>query len=206
MNSLYDNKIQLTLARLHKEAEGDSGRWYKDKTTASDDLVRMGELYLAIDEDEGRLLYILARSSNAQRIVEFGASYGVSTIYLGAAARDNNARLITTEVHPKKCAAVKQNVLSAGLSDVVELQEGDARDTLRNVEGPVDFVFLDGWKGMYLPVLEILKPELSSGALVVADNIGHKAARDYCRIVRSTDSGFVSTTVGKQEISVFTGD
>ena len=179
MNSLTEEKIAAVLARLHGEAAGDSARWSKDKTTASDDLVRMGELYLSITAEEGTLLYLLARSRRARRLIEFGASYGISTVYLGAAARDNQGRVTTTEVHPRKCAAVRQNLEDAGLTGVVELLEGDARETLADLEGSVDFVFLDGWKGMYLPVLNILKPKLEPGALILADNISHSAARDY---------------------------
>lgn len=205
MNSLLDETIVRTLSRLQNESKGDSRRWTEDKTTSSDDLVRMGDLYLAVSEEEGKLLYLLARSSGAKRIVEFGASYGISTIYLAAAARDNNGRLITTEVHPKKCAAISENIHMAGLSDVFELLEGDARETLLDLDEEVDFVFLDGWKGMYLQVLEILRPKLVRGAVVVADNVSHRAAQDYCAYVRDPASGFTSSTLGEQELSCYLG-
>lgn len=192
----------MALKRLHREARGDSARWARDSTTNSNDLVRMGEIYLSISEQEGTLLYLLARACKAQRIVEFGASYGVSTLYLAAAARDNNGILITTEAHPKKCAAVRNTIEETGLADMVTLLEGDARVTLADETGPVDFVFLDGWKGMYLGVFEILRPVFGPGVIIVADNITHAAARDYRNAIRAADSGFVSTTVDKQEISI----
>ena len=166
----------------------------------------MGELYLSISAEEGTLLYLLARSRKAQHLVEFGASYGISTIYLGAAARDNNGHLITTEAHPKKCKAVRKNLEDAGLTDVVDLLEGDARETLMDLEGQVDFVFLDGWKGMYLPVLNILKPKLEAGALILADNISHSAARDYLEAIRAPGSGFASVTLAGQELSYYFGE
>jgi len=197
MNSLTDAKIAAVLQRLHAEAAGDSRRWDQDKTTASNDLIRMGELYLAIGEEEGTLLYLLARSRKARHMVEFGASYGISTVYLGAAARDNGGHLTTTEVHPKKCAAVRNNLEKAGLNDVVELLEGDARQTLADLEGPVDFLFLDGWN---------LKPKLEAGALIMADNINHSAARDYVDTIRASDSGFVSVTLDGQELSYYVGE
>ena len=206
MNSLTDEKIAAVLERLHRESAGDSARWARDKTTNSDELVRMGELYLSISAEEGTLLYLLARSRKAQHMVEFGASYGVSTVYLAAAARDNNGHVTTTEAHPKKCKAVRETLAEAGLTDVVDLLEGDARETLAELEGPVDFVFLDGWKGMYLPVLNILKPKLEPGALILADNITHSAARDYVNAVRTPGSGFVSITLDGQELSYFIGE
>ena len=202
MNSLQDKKITAVLKRLHREARGDGTRWDRDPTTNSSALIRMGAIYLSISEQEGRLLYLLARACKARRIVEFGASYGVSTIYLGAAARDNNGTLITTEVHPKKCTALKDTFAQAGLADRITLLEGDARETLAGVQGPVDFVFLDGWKSMYLPIFDILKPVFAPGVMIVADNITHAATRNYRAVIRAPDSGFVSTTVDKQEISI----
>jgi predicted O-methyltransferase YrrM len=65
-------------------------------------------------------------------------------------------------------------------------------------------VFLDGWKGMYLPVLELLLPKLRAGALLAADNIDHEGAQDYADRVRS-DAAFVSRTLGKMELSCYTG-
>ena len=176
-----------------------------DHTTTSNDLVRMGDLYLSISEAEGMLLYLLARACRAHRIVEFGASYGISTLYLAAAARDNAGSLITTEVHPKKCAAIHATLRKAGLTEVVELLEGDARVTLAGIDGLVDFVFLDGWKSLYLPVLHILKPKLRQGTLIFADNINHAAAQDYCAAVRAPDSGFISITLDQQELSCYEG-
>jgi predicted O-methyltransferase YrrM len=74
---------------------------------------------------------------------------------------------------------------------------GDALETLRDVPEPVDLVFLDGWKDLYLPVLELLKPKLRPGAVVLADNIHtfKKALRPYVEYVQSGSNGFVSTTL-----------
>lgn len=202
MNSLQDKKIIAVLQRLHREAQDDGARWDRDPTTTSNDLIRMGEIYLSVSEEEGRLLYLLARACKARRIVEFGASYGISSIYLAAAARDNDGVLISTEVHPKKCAALNAAFREAGVTDRVTLLEGDARETLMGVKGPVDFLFLDGWKSMYLPVFEILKPVFAPTVMIVADNITHSAARNYRAAIRDPDSGFVSTTLDKQEISI----
>jgi len=203
MSSLSERKIVTALEGLHRKAAGDAARWARDKTTRSNDLVRMGSLYLAVTENEGRLLYLLARSCHARRIVEFGASYGISTLYLAAAARDNGGCLITTEAHPKKCAAIRSTIHEAGLEDVVMLLEGDARVTLAKVRGKVDFVFLDGWKSHYLPVFNILRPKLKPGALVVADNVDHHATGDYSAVVRTMGSGFISTTLAGMEVSYF---
>jgi predicted O-methyltransferase YrrM len=146
-------------------------------------------MYLALSPEEGRLLHLLARGANARRAVEFGASYGISTLYLGAALRANGGHLVTTEVHPAKCAALRDTLSEAGLADHVTLLEGDALDTLADVEGPLDLVLLDGWKTLYLPVFELLRPKLRPGALVLADNCDHEGAQSFVTAVTAEGSG-----------------
>jgi predicted O-methyltransferase YrrM len=202
MNSLNDPRVAARLEHLHAAAsKGVDWRTVSDRD--SDSLTRMGECYLAVSAAEGRLLYLLARGSGAKHIVEFGASFGVSTIYLAAAARDNGGRLVTTEAHPGKCAAVRASLAEAGLDGVTTLLEGDARQTLVDAEPGIGFLFLDGWKGMYLPVFELMRPKLADGALIAADNIDHEGARPYAEFVRSSDA-LVSHALGKMELSCYT--
>ncbi|WP_323766840.1 O-methyltransferase [Marinovum sp.] len=192
---------RAVLDALHAAAARDARRW-RDRTGTTDAtvnaggggaLVRLGEFYLAVSPDEGRLLYILARAIKAGRIVEFGASYGISSLYLAAAARDNAGTLITTEVHPDKCAALRATFAATELADAITLLEGDARETLRPVSGPIDMLFLDGWKSAYLPIFELLRPSLRAGALIVADNCTHAAAADYLAVVQSPASGCITS-------------
>lgn len=211
MTSLTDSAVSTVLARLHDEAAGDDVRWAERKRRQAaepaapgpDPLIRMGELYIAVSRSEGEFLYFLARAAKATRLVEFGASYGISTIYLGAAARDNGGRLVTSEVHPDKCAASRANVEAAGLADVVSLLEGDALETLQTAKGPIDFVFLDGWKSLYLPVLKLLQPKLAPGCVVIADNVDFEAAQDYVAYVRSADAGFFTHVIGDLALSYY---
>ncbi len=212
MNTLENPQVAAVLQRLHAEAAGDSGRWAQrraDQTAgrlpSEEGLVRMGELYLAVSPAEGRLLYLLARAARARRMVEFGASYGVSTLYLAAAAQDNGGELITTEAHPDKCVALRANLADAGLGQHVKLLEGDALKTLADLPGPIDLLLLDGWKSLYLPLLTLLKPRLTEGALVLADNVDHEAAQDYVAHLQAPGSGFLSHTVGDLAISVCLG-
>lgn len=214
MNSLTNPKISNLLQQLHRSASRDSERWaersarqQQDPPVSSgpDPLIRMGEFYLGVSPEEGKLLYMLARSSKASRIVEFGASYGISTLYLGAAARDNGGQLITTEVHPDKCLATRKLIADAGLGDHVTLLEGDALETLKELKDDVDLLFLDGWKGLYLPMLELIRPRLQAGSLVAADNIDHQAAQPYVTAIRADDSGFVTSRIGDMELSCYDG-
>ncbi len=189
---------------LHAQAKQDDARWI-DRTGSAEAtanargggaLVRLGEFFLAVSPEEGRLLYLLARAIKARRIVEFGASYGISSLYLAAAAKDNAGTLITTEVHPDKCEALRTTFRNAGLADTITLLAGDARETLRDVSGPVDLLFLDGWKGAYLPIFQLMRGKLAPGALVLADNINHAAAEDYLEEVQSRQPGCETVILG----------
>src|SRR5690606_19232601 len=92
---------------------------------------RLKDLWLPVSRDTGALLYMLARSSNARSIVEFGTSFGISTVYLAAALRDNGGgHLVTSEFEPAKVARARQHLTEGGLIDLVEIREGDALQTL----------------------------------------------------------------------------
>ena len=93
------------------------------------------ELYLAVSPETARLLYLLARANGARAIVEFGTSFGISTIHLAAALRDNDDgrggfRLIGSDLEPAKVAQARANLAEAGLDDLVDVREGDALETL----------------------------------------------------------------------------
>ena len=133
---------------------------------------RAKDLYLPLGRKQGQFAYTLARSARARRIVEFGTSFGVSTVYLAAAVRDAGGGIVIgSELEPSKVTAARANLAEAGLSELVDIRQGDARQTLCDAGGPVDMVLLDGWKELYLPVLQLLAPQLRPGGLVLADNL-----------------------------------
>lgn len=153
----------------------------------------MSEFYIPVTPEAGRLLYALVRATRPSTVVEFGMSFGISAIHLAAAVRDNgNGRVVTTELSETKIAAARRTFAETGLDDVISILEGDALSTLADLDGPVDFVLLDGWKDLYLPVIELLEPRLSTGALVIADNASAADAQPYLDRVRNPDNGYVS--------------
>ena len=131
---------------------------------------------VALDRDKAEFCYQLCRAKKASKIIEVGTSYGVSTIYLAAAVRDNvragggNGVVIGTEYEPDKAAAARAHFGQAGLSQFIDLREGDLRQTLKQIEGPVDFMLMDIWIAMARPALELVTPHLRSGAIVISDN------------------------------------
>ena len=147
---------------------------------------------LPVSRDTGRLLYMLARATNARAIVEFGTSFGLSTLHLAAALRDNGGgRLITTEFEPSKIARARANLAAGGLADLVEIRAGDALATLAaDLPDTIDLLLLDGAKSVYLDVLRSVEPRLRPGAVILADNADH--CPEYLEHVASPDAGYLS--------------
>jgi predicted O-methyltransferase YrrM len=159
------------------------------------------DVYSAVTRERGALLYLVARAIAAKRVVEFGSSFGISTIYLATAVRDNCAGqpdaaawVIGSEMETDKIAAATKNLQAAGLNDVASILQGDALETLETVEGPIDLVFLDGRKDLYLPVLKLLTPKLRKGAVILSDNIFtfSKEVAGFLEHVRAGKNGFAS--------------
>jgi predicted O-methyltransferase YrrM len=153
---------------------------------------RTKDAFLAVSRETGALLYLLARASRARSIVEFGTSFGISTIHLAAAVRDNGGgRIIGSEFEPAKVARARAHLAAAGLAELVEIREGDAIETLaQDLPETIDLVLLDGAKPLYPRVLALVEPRLREGALVIADNADHSP--DYLARVRSAAAGYLS--------------
>ncbi|GLH79400.1 hypothetical protein SSBR45G_43090 [Bradyrhizobium sp. SSBR45G] len=161
---------------------------------------------LPVSRETGMLLYMLARSVSARSIVEFGTSFGISTLFLAAALRDNGrGRLITTEFEPSKIARARRNLEEGGLADLVEIRQGDALQTLStDLPDAIDLVLLDGAKPLYGDVLALLERRLSPGAFIVADNADFSP--DYLAHVRSSANFYLSVPLGAEvELSMRIG-
>ena len=205
-SSLLDPEVRAVLERLHAAADGQRLRLgramlerllHRPRSTA-EETEWAKDLYLSIGRAQGQFLYTLVRGAAARRVVEFGTSMGISTLYLAAAVRDNGGGVVIgSELHPEKVHRARANLEAAGLADVVEIREGDALETLRDPGGPVDLAFLDGWKELYVPVLELLTPHLRPGAVVVGDNMFTfwRALAPYRAHVRDASKGFQSQTL-----------
>ena len=153
---------------------------------------RAKDVHMAVSPETGKLLYMLARATRARAIVEFGTSFGLSTLHLAAALRDNGGgTLIGSELEPTKAAHARANLAAAGLADLVDLREGDAIETLaRDLPESIDVVLLDGHKPLYPRVLELVASRLHAGSCLVADNAD--ASPDYLARVRAPGGDFLS--------------
>lgn len=153
---------------------------------------KVKDVHMAVSPATGKLLYMMARANGARAIVEFGTSFGLSTVHLAAALRDNGGgKVIGTELEPSKLEHARENLKKSGLADLADIREGDALESLaRDLPETIDGVLLDGHKPLYARILDLLAPRLRSGSFVVADNAD--ACPDYVARVRSAGSGYVS--------------
>ena len=208
MTTLTTTPLAPLLDRLFEEAEASQAeletaaatlsdeelsRLMQSKTEYRDFYGRLKNMPLAVSRETGALLYMLVRSSRARTIVEFGTSFGISTLHLAAGLRDNGGgRLITSEFEPSKAARARHNLTAGGLIDLVEIREGDALQTLSvDLPDTIDLLLLDGAKSLYPEILSLVESRLRPGAVIVADNADHSP--DYLAHVRAPAKGYMST-------------
>ena len=195
--SLDDPRVRRVLDDIHATADrNDPPLLAKARGKhGAERAALLDEAFIPVSADAGRLLYTLARGAASGTFLEFGTSFGMSTIYLAAAARDRGAsRVITTEMLAGKAKRARKYIATAGLADVVEFRVGDALETLKDLKDGVSVAFLDGWKEIYLPFLRMIEQSLLPGAFVVADDLDlfPDELRDYLTYVRDPANGYVS--------------
>ena len=174
----------------------------------------MRSVYIPVSRSQGQMLYLIARSIEARRIVEFGTSFGISA--LPRCRREGQRRrrpFVGSEIEPSKHAKAEEHLREASLDRFADVRLGDAMKTLADIqEHRSTWCLLDGWKDpVPAEILELLKPKLRPRAVVLADNILHLPQgklRPYVAYVQSETNGFVSSTLDISdgfELSVFTG-
>ena len=209
LDRLYEEAASAepaTNAAVADLSGGDLARLMRSKTGYPDLYHRLKDFPIAVSRETGALLYILARGCGARTIVEFGTSFGLSTLYLAAALRDNGGgRLITSEFEPSKAARARQNLTEGGLIDLVEIREGDALHTLRaDLPEAVDVLLLDGAKALYPEILDLVETRFRPGTLILADDADESP--DYVARVRAEGAGYMSAPLTADvELSVRIG-
>src|ERR1700759_3602127 len=204
--TLQNPRVAETLDRMYNESREQMSLLRERRPnmsaarTVQERADAMSEFYIPVTPESGQLLYSLVRATRPATVVEFGMSFGISALHLASAVRDNGTgRVVTTEISDTKITAAKKTFAETGLDDLIIVLEGDALSTLADLAGPVDFVLLDGWKELYLPVIKLLEPKLSPGALVIADNTESADARSYLDYVQNSENGYVSFNFAVRE-------
>jgi len=131
----------------------------------------------------GELLHILARVTQARRILELGTATGYSTIFLARAFTSTRGRLVTIDKDPDMAVRAKINFHRAGLDQQIDIVIGDSQERLSKMDKSFDLVFLDIDKEYYISVLPHCRRLLKKGGLLIADNVGFKDADPFNRLI-----------------------
>jgi predicted O-methyltransferase YrrM len=206
---LNDPKLDAMLAELHVASKAQdeaieryffherTGPWQgmepRDHAFLSDKMV-------ALERDKAEFCYMICRAIGARRIVEVGTSFGVSTLYLAAAVRDNGGGLVlAAENEPLKAQRARANFEAAGLSNFIDFRQADVIEACEDFEGPIDFVLFDIWNHVVRPALDILGPRLRTGAVICTDNTAGERSRenyaDLFALLESPAGGFRTMTL-----------
>jgi len=213
-----DARVEALLDRLYEQhtAQGASmAAYYAERAAgrspnenAFDDRIHafLRDKLVALDRPKAEFCYMTCRALRALRVVEVGTSYGVSTLFLASAVRDNVTSseantgtpvVIATEYEAEKAKIARGHFAEAGFSHLVDLREGDLRQTLIDLEAPIDFALIDIWTPMARPALELVAPRLRPGGVVVCDNTQQfrDAYQDYFAFVHDPRNGLRTMTL-----------
>lgn len=195
VNTISDPKILAVIDRLNRNRAFPSADTSPaTMANAPEDFTDYG---FSIHPTQGELIYLLCRSLRATRVVDFATSIGMSALYFAAAIKDNgHGKVIGAELVPEKAAIAQRHLAEAGLSDYADIRVGDARETLRDLGGDVDFALIDGWpstRGVSLArdIIEVVAPQLRVGGMVLNDN----AEPDFLDYIRNPSNGFISVSL-----------
>jgi len=197
-STIRDPRVVAVIERMQAERRRPPTGGPRENPADSHNPFDYSDIGFSIHPEQGDLIYMLCRGMRATRVVEFATSVGMSTLYFAAAMRDNGGgKVIGSELVPAKVATAKRNLVEAGLADYAEIREGDARQTLGDLGGPVDFALIDGWPlddegpSLALQVIKMVAPQLRLGGYVMNDN----AEPDFLDFIRDPQNGFLSVTL-----------
>ena len=182
---MIDERVRAVLTRLEEEdrAEREAG-------------LPSAQRARQVARSTGQFLFSFVAAQTDCEVLEIGGSRGYSTIWLAVGVRHLAGRVLSLEHDPAKCEAWRKNLAEAGLDDTADLIEGDAFQTLPEVDDVFDVVFLDAEKEQYEPLFELARAKLETGAVVIADNVlSHVDALGAYSRARHADPTLESVTV-----------
>ncbi|WP_437130473.1 O-methyltransferase [Peptostreptococcus russellii] len=126
-----------------------------------------------IHKEVSELLRVILNIHKPKRILEVGCAIGYSSIFFSSVLK-NDVEIITTERNPVMLKEAEKNIEKAGLSDKIKILIGDAQETLKDVDGKFDMIFIDAAKGQYKMFFDLVIDKLNVNGIVVSDNILYK--------------------------------
>ncbi|MEQ9229974.1 MAG: class I SAM-dependent methyltransferase [Cyclobacteriaceae bacterium] len=191
MTNTQINQIQNTITELYNDSKND---FLKVIPGVAKSVFRpmqpsdFRNAYLAISEEQGKVLTDIIKEHKYKIIVEFGTSFGISTLFLAQGVLETGGRIITTELIPSKAEKAKENFENAGVSDLIEVRIGDAMKTLKDHNEPVDLLLLDGWKDLYLDVFQLLEPNFHANTIIYVDNADMSDTKVFLQTITQNET------------------
>lgn len=141
------------------------------------------DVYLAISQEQGNDLVKLITANNIKNIVEFGTSFGISTLFLAQGVKATKGKIITTELISSKAQQAIENFKRAGVNELIEVRIGDALKTLKNHNEPIDLLLLDGWKDLYLRIFQLLELNFHTKTVIYVDNADMAESQSFLNVI-----------------------
>jgi len=180
-------KIETLLNELIIDSKNDNIKMMKVSSKSSFRLKKPADfkdMYIPISKNQGEDLIQLIVKNKLRNIVEFGTSFGISTLFLALGAIETDGRIITTELIESKAKKAIENFNRAGVNKFIEVRVGDASETLKNHSEPVDLLVLDGWKNLYLTIFQMLEPNFHNNSIIYVDNADMLETQVFLEAIR----------------------
>ena len=204
-NSLTKTQIDSVLNALFQDAKRDSLRIFKRAAKSVLGEFKPGnfkDVYLSISQEQGEELQELIEQYGLKNMVEFGTSFGISTLFLAKGALTTGGSIITTELLESKARKAKDNFQRAGVEDLIDVRVGDAMDTLKGHAEPIDLLLLDGWKDLYYPLFKMLEPNFHQGTFIYVDNADMNETRLFLSKIEATKEYQLQTRHGHKVVLI----
>lgn len=186
MNSIQEKLLEGTIATLYNDSKNDHFRMMKGAAKSIFRPMQPSDfknVYLSISREQGEGLVQLIQQKKLKSIVEFGTSFGISTLFLAQGIMGIGGHIVTTELIESKAKKAIENFKTAGVNDLIEVRIGDAVETLKDYTKPVDLLLLDGWKDLYLAVFRMLEPNFHQETIIYVDNADMEDTQIFLRTI-----------------------
>ncbi|WP_343329959.1 O-methyltransferase [Polaribacter staleyi] len=180
------NHIATTLTELFNDSKSDRLKIMKGLSKSvfrPIQAIDFKDVYLSISKKQGTDLVQLIKANKIKNIIEFGTSFGISTLFLAEGVIATNGHIITTELIASKAEKAIKNFKKAAVDNLIEVRVGNALETLKNHNESIDLLLLDGWKNLYFPIFKMLEPNFNKKTIIYVDNADMREVKEFLKEV-----------------------
>ena len=199
------NHIEAVIDELYTDSKNDKFKMMKGMAKTIFRPMQPSDFkdaYLSISREQGEKLIKLIVNNKLKNIVEFGTSFGISTLFLAQGVLETEGHIITTELLKSKAQKAIENFEKAGVNDLIEVRIGDALETLKNYDEPIDLLLLDGWKDLYLPLFRMLEPNFHAHPFIYVDNANMADTRAFLKTVSQNQKYRLQSIFGGKAVII----